>query len=281
MSEIFVAGQLGSVELHQAIIIAEHIKNEHESNAITIRIQRMYDMDWVLYKTKKIRELGRHKIVARCVGDAIVIFDDFAGGLIDASRYASDKYNFKDFRPQAVYEALALTEYSDSLASLPGKLVYIDIVTEEWTKPGKLVFQLDSDNCPQSTNVFVNLCEKKDNSGYLSTLIHRIASDGWIQGGEVSGSGSGEAIKPFADECFSIKHDQRGILGYANDGPHSNKSQFYITLNAAPWMDKHFAAFGRLIEGSSVLSALEELKTKNEKPLKDVKIAACGLYKIE
>lgn len=30
----------------------------------------------------------------------------------------------------------------------------------------------------------------------------------------------------------------------ANHGPHSNGSQFYITLQPAFWMDKNYVAFG-------------------------------------
>lgn len=46
------------------------------------------------------------------------------------------------------------------------------------------------------------------------------------------------------DENFIVKHSKPGILGYANKGPHTNNSQFYITLTAAPWLDQTFVAFG-------------------------------------
>lgn len=47
-----------------------------------------------------------------------------------------------------------------------------------------------------------------------------------------------------ADECFAISHYKRGILGMANKGPHSNGSQFYITLQPTLWMDRIYVAFG-------------------------------------
>jgi len=46
------------------------------------------------------------------------------------------------------------------------------------------------------------------------------------------------------DESFVISHNKRGILGMANQGPHSNGSQFYITLQPATWMDYKYVAFG-------------------------------------
>lgn len=46
------------------------------------------------------------------------------------------------------------------------------------------------------------------------------------------------------DESFALSHWKRGTLGMANKGPHSNGSQFYITLQPAPWMDRTYVAFG-------------------------------------
>lgn len=46
------------------------------------------------------------------------------------------------------------------------------------------------------------------------------------------------------DESFAVLHNKRGILGMANKGPHTNGSQFYITLQPTPWMDRTFVAFG-------------------------------------
>eukprot|EP00118_Oscarella_pearsei_P010322 m.62929 g.62929 ORF g.62929 m.62929 type:complete len:109 (+) comp35123_c0_seq11:1347-1673(+) len=93
----------------------------------------------------------------------------------------------------------------------------------------------------------------------------------------------GETIVSFdlVDETFSVRHDQRGIVGMANKGIHTNGSQFYVTLKPAPWMNNTFVAFGRIVEGSSVLSKLEDLSTKNERPTLSVKIIDCGIYKPE
>lgn len=48
----------------------------------------------------------------------------------------------------------------------------------------------------------------------------------------------------FLDESFAVQHNKRGILGMANNGRHTNGSQYYITLQPAPWMDKKYVAFG-------------------------------------
>lgn len=51
-------------------------------------------------------------------------------------------------------------------------------------------------------------------------------------------------ILSFLDENFSIPHNKRGVLGMVNKGHHSNGSQFYITLQATPYLDRKYVAFG-------------------------------------
>ena len=38
-----------------------------------------------------------------------------------------------------------------------------------------------------------------------------------------------------------------------NSGPHSNGSQFYMTLDALSWMDGKAVAFGYVVDGMRVL----------------------------
>ncbi|XP_044531341.1 probable inactive peptidyl-prolyl cis-trans isomerase-like 6 [Gracilinanus agilis] len=80
------------------------------------------------------------------------------------------------------------------------------------------------------------------------------------------------------DESFAVLHDKRGILGMANQGRHTNGSQFYITLQKAPYLDRKYVAFGQLIEGTRVLQILEVAETVNERPVYTCRITNCGAY---
>lgn len=51
-------------------------------------------------------------------------------------------------------------------------------------------------------------------------------------------------IVMFLDENFAVPHDKRGILGMVNKGRHTNGSQFYITLQPAPYLNTKYVAFG-------------------------------------
>jgi cyclophilin family peptidyl-prolyl cis-trans isomerase len=64
----------------------------------------------------------------------------------------------------------------------------------------------------------------------------------------------------------------------ANAGPDTNGSQFFITTVATSWLDGKNVAFGRLVEGMSILRDMERVGgPKNGKPKRLVIITNCGL----
>ncbi|NP_001394935.1 probable inactive peptidyl-prolyl cis-trans isomerase-like 6 isoform 6 [Mus musculus] len=165
--------------------------------------------------------------------------------------------------------------------------VYLDICID-LSPIGRLIFELYCDACPRTCTNFQVLCtgtsgfsERGTKLHYKDSIFHRVVQNGWIQGGDiVQGRGDdGESIygPTFEDENFSIPHNKRGVLGMVNKGHHTNGSQFYITLQAAPYLDKKYVAFGQLIEGTHVLKQLELVPTENERPLLLCSIADSGV----
>ena len=96
------------------------------------------------------------------------------------------------------------------------------------------------DLCPKACENFVKLCCGDIKSRhYISSPIHRLVPGGWLQCGDVvdgSGANSKAAMGEgdfIEDECFSVKFGDcefGGIVGYVTSGPHSNGSQFFVTL---------------------------------------------------
>ena len=85
----------------------------------------------------------------------------------------------------------------------------------------------------------------------------------------------------FADENFSVKHTEPGLLGMCkrNDYANSNECQFYVTLGAPlSYMDNKNVVFGRIINGMKTFRSIEKLETYNQKPTSKVIIRKGGAY---
>lgn len=148
-----------------------------------------------------------------------------------------------------------------------------------------MTFELFSDVVPKTCQNFKGLCAGTKVDGetltYKDSVFHRIQPRGWVQGGDiVDGAGDGGRSifgETFEDENFAILHDRRGRLGMANNGLHSNASQFFISFSALEWMNTKYVAFGQLYEGSAALDALEAVATYNQRPKADCTIVSCGV----
>jgi peptidyl-prolyl cis-trans isomerase A (cyclophilin A) len=73
---------------------------------------------------------------------------------------------------------------------------------------------------------------------YDGVIFHRVIPNFMIQGGDPSGSGSGDVGFEFQDELRAdLLFDKPGRLAMANHGPNTNSSQFFITEEAVPFLN--------------------------------------------
>jgi peptidyl-prolyl cis-trans isomerase B (cyclophilin B) len=128
-----------------------------------------------------------------------------------------------------------------------------------------------------TVNNYLSLVKK----GFYNGLIfHRVISGFMIQGGDPTGTGMGGPgyrIKgEFAGNGFAqndISHE-RGVLSMARaQHPDSAGSQFFVMHEDADYLDRQYAAFGKVFEGMDTVDAIANTKTDwNDKPYEEQKI---------
>ncbi|CAN5559111.1 hypothetical protein BH10BAC5_BH10BAC5_21180 [soil metagenome] len=115
------------------------------------------------------------------------------------------------------------------------------------------------------------------NKGFYNGIIfHRVIDGFMIQTGDPTGTGTGGSGTKIKDEFGQgLKHTKAGTLSMANSGPNTGDSQFFITLDATPWLDGKHAIFGEVIDGMDVVKKIGKVatdKAKGDRPVTEVKM---------
>ena len=157
------------------------------------------------------------------------------------------------------------------------------------TTAGNMTCTLFPDKAPIGVENFIGLASgtkdwKNPVSGatkhgvplYDGTIFHRVIPDFMIQGGDPAGNGSGDPGYKFKNEASpDLLFDKPGRLAYANAGPGTNGSQFFITEVAVPHLNGGYTIFGQCDEPSVELVkqiARMSRDPSNDKPFRPVKI---------
>src|SRR3989475_6408330 len=156
------------------------------------------------------------------------------------------------------------------------------------TTAGKLTCKLFPDKAPIGVANFIGLADgTKDWTSpvthqkkhgvplYDGTIFHRVIPNFMIQGGDPAGNGTGDPGYAFKNETSpDLKFDRPGRLAYANAGPDTNGSQFFITEVAYPSLNGNYTIFGQCDDATVVLvkQIARMGKDANDHPYRPVKI---------
>jgi peptidyl-prolyl cis-trans isomerase A (cyclophilin A) len=169
------------------------------------------------------------------------------------------------------------------------------------TTAGKMNCTLFPDKAPIGVANFIGLANgtkewKNPVSGaskhgvplYDGTIFHRVIPGFMIQGGDPAGTGSGaDPIKPFKNEVSpELTFDKAGRLAYANAGPNTNASQFFITEvpftgQQANMLNGHYTIFGQCDDASVALvkQIAAMSRDANDRPYRPIKINHIAIQK--
>jgi cyclophilin family peptidyl-prolyl cis-trans isomerase len=111
---------------------------------------------------------------------------------------------------------------------------------------------------------------------YDGTIFHRVIPNFMIQGGDPKGDGTGDPGYKFKNEVSSdLLFDKPGRLAYANSGPDTNGSQFFITEVATPHLNGNYTIFGQCDDATvALVKQIAHMATdpSNDRPFRAVKI---------
>jgi peptidyl-prolyl cis-trans isomerase A (cyclophilin A) len=110
---------------------------------------------------------------------------------------------------------------------------------------------------------------------YDGTIFHRVIPEFMIQGGDPAGTGAGDPGYAFKNETSPLlKFDRPGRLAYANAGPDTNGSQFFITEVAYASLNGGYTIFGQCDDATVELEKkiARMPRDANDRPKQPVKI---------
>lgn len=154
------------------------------------------------------------------------------------------------------------------------------------TSMGRITCQFFQKQAPTAVANFIGLVQgtkdwtdpqtqkKMHNKPYYDeTTFHRVIPEFMIQGGDPTGTGSGDPGYKFDDEFDpNLNFDVPGRLAMANSGPNTNGSQFFITEQAYDSLNQHYTIFGQCDDPSvNVVKAIARVeRDANDKPVTPV-----------
>ena len=123
-------------------------------------------------------------------------------------------------------------------------------------KQGRVVIQMFPDIAPKHVERIKQLARE---GFYDNTPFHRVIEGFMAQGGDPTGTGTGNSKLPDLPAEFSTKrHFLRGACGMARTAdPNSANSQFFIMFAPAPHLDGQYTIWGQVVQGMELVDQIK------------------------
>ena len=146
-------------------------------------------------------------------------------------------------------------------------------------KDGEVEIKLFDDVAPNHVERIKPLA---NNGEYDHVVFHRVIDGFMAQTGDVkfgnsskddfnlSRSGMGGSSMPDLKQEFNNLPHERGTLSMARSSdPNSANSQFFICFEAAPFLDRNYTVFGKVIEGMDHVDKIKRGDSNNNGSVND------------
>lgn len=136
------------------------------------------------------------------------------------------------------------------------------------TNMGDIVLELDGEKAPVTTENFLNYVK---DGFYTNVVFHRVIPNFMIQGGGFEpGMNQKDTNAPIKNEADNgLKNDKYTIAMARTQDPDSASAQFFINTNNNDFLNFSartvqgwgYAVFGKVVEGTEVVDAIEKVET--------------------
>ena len=146
-------------------------------------------------------------------------------------------------------------------------------------KDGNVKIELFEDVAP---NHVKRIKELANEGKYDNVVFHRVIDGFMAQTGDVKfgnseskdfdlgRAGMGGSDLPDLNQEFSSLPHERGTLSMARSSdPNSANSQFFICFKSAPFLDRQYTVFGKVIEGMDLVDKIKRGDESNNGSVKD------------
>jgi peptidyl-prolyl cis-trans isomerase B (cyclophilin B) len=157
----------------------------------------------------------------------------------------------------------------DSIATLS---TYVAVLE---TTMGTITVEFLPDKAPEHVRNFLRLAQA---GVYNGMGVHRVAKGFVIQSGylpsrsEPLSESQQRLVRNLQPEFNDTPHVKGTVSMARGDNPASADTSFFIVLGPSPVLDGKYTAFGRVVDGLSVVEAIEQVPVNGEAPVTRIEI---------
>jgi cyclophilin family peptidyl-prolyl cis-trans isomerase len=217
--------------------------------------------------------LGGQYTVFGQVSDGMEVLAKISETAVDASGMAVDRL---EMTKVTIRDTPPVRFVNDSAQDLAQYRVVLD------TSAGAIGLEFMADKAPETVRQFLRLAEA---GIYNGTSFHRVAPGFVIQTGALNTRGAPltekqqQLVHNLPPEFNDTKH-VKGIVSMARgDDPGSASTSFFICTGTSQALDGVYTAFARVVDGMSVVEAIESTPRTGEAPNTRIDLKAIRIEK--